>query len=249
MTRVGIYKIQSRAKPERTYIGSSGNIQKRWREHKNLLLNNKHENKRLQNHYNKYGKEDLRFSVLVECSPEKEILIAREQAFIDSCRPFFNICKRADRPPEYTHTEESRRKLSERMRGNKYQLGRKHSEETLKKMVESAKRTSAINHILNTVSCKGEDHPWYKKHHSDKTKSLLSQRTKDHFRNNPEARRSLSERMKKRWDDPAERANFIQKNSGKSHCWYGRKHTDEEKRKISESGKRAWVKRKTKKAA
>ena len=51
----GIYKIQSIIKPERCYIGSAVNIQKRWRDHKRELRNNKHSNKKLQNHCNKYG--------------------------------------------------------------------------------------------------------------------------------------------------------------------------------------------------
>jgi len=84
----GIYKIQSKIKPERIYIGSGVNIDQRWRRHLSDLHLNRHWSKKLQNHYNKYGKNDLIFSVIVGCS--KENLIAYEQFYIDSLNPWFN---------------------------------------------------------------------------------------------------------------------------------------------------------------
>lgn len=90
----GIYKIQSKIKPERTYIGSAADINKRRREHLCGLRNNKHGNGRLQNHYNKYGESDLIFSIIVGC--EKENLISYEQFYIDALNPYFNICRTAN---------------------------------------------------------------------------------------------------------------------------------------------------------
>lgn len=89
----GIYKIQSKLKPKRIYIGSAINILHRWRCHISNLRSNKHPNNKLQNHFNKYGEMDLQFSVLVGCN--KENLIVNEQFFIDSYNPYFNICKKA----------------------------------------------------------------------------------------------------------------------------------------------------------
>jgi group I intron endonuclease len=89
----GIYQIQSKIKPERIYIGSGVNIQSRWWYHARKLRNNIHDNKRLQNHYNKYGVEDLVYSVLLSC--DRDSLISTEQFFIDALNPFFNICKTA----------------------------------------------------------------------------------------------------------------------------------------------------------
>lgn len=97
----GIYKIQSRIKPDRIYIGSAGNVYKRWYYHTRRLERNIHENKRLQNHYNKYGKEDFIYSLVLGCN--KEDLISTEQYFLDVYDPYFNICKKAysslGRPP------------------------------------------------------------------------------------------------------------------------------------------------------
>lgn len=87
----GVYQIQSKSKPERIYIGSGVIIQRRWWEHLRHLRKGDHSNSRLQNHYNKYGINDLQFSVLVGCT--KEDLIKTEQYFIDAFNPYFNILK------------------------------------------------------------------------------------------------------------------------------------------------------------
>src|ERR1035437_7496791 len=89
----GIYEIKSIIKPERFYIGSAENIYKRWWYHTYRLGRNEHENSKLQNHYNKYGKNDLIFSVILSC--EKSDLLSTEQFFLDSYKPYFNICTKA----------------------------------------------------------------------------------------------------------------------------------------------------------
>lgn len=87
----GIYQIQSKIKPDRIYVGSAVYVTERRRIHLHDLRLNKHHSGRLQNHYNKYGEEDLVFSVLCKC--EKEQLIQFEQYFIDFYHPYFNICQ------------------------------------------------------------------------------------------------------------------------------------------------------------
>jgi len=90
----GIYKIESVIKPQKHYVGSAFNIYERWQQHLSLLRRNKHGNSKLQNHYNKYGKDDLVFSIIIEC--DKEDLIKKEQFYIDGLNPWFNICKIAN---------------------------------------------------------------------------------------------------------------------------------------------------------
>lgn len=106
---VGIYKIQSVIKPNRIYIGSSVSIGNRWQKHILRLVSNKHENSKLQRHYNKYGISDLYFSVILECSLED--LISTEQYFIDTCKPYFNVCKVAGNSLGYKHTEKTKKKM------------------------------------------------------------------------------------------------------------------------------------------
>lgn len=87
----GIYRIQSKARPDRIYIGSAVYIHDRWYGHRHKLRKNKHENSKLQNHYNKYGEDDFIFDILFLCDVNE--LVSAEQFLIDSYNPWFNICK------------------------------------------------------------------------------------------------------------------------------------------------------------
>jgi hypothetical protein len=165
----GIYKIESKIKPKRIYIGSSVDFCNRKRQHLQKLRKNIHDNSKLQNHFNKYGEPDLDFSVLLGC--EKEELIANEQFFIDSLNPWFNQCLIAGSRLGIKCSLETRQKISknnksgtpetrnkqrqshlgkkypkeqyfkiaEIMRGNKFALGYTHSDEAKTKISESLK--------------------------------------------------------------------------------------------------------------
>ena len=63
---IGIYKIENKINGK-VYIGQSKDINKRWIEHKSNLNNNRHPNKKLQNAWNSYGKDNFDFTVLEEC--------------------------------------------------------------------------------------------------------------------------------------------------------------------------------------
>lgn len=129
----GIYKIESVIKGNHYYIGSAINIRQRWKNHLSDLRLNKHGNKKLQNHYNKYGESDLGFSIIVGC--EKENLISYEQFYIDALNPYFNICKIAGNTLGRKHTLESKAKVSKSLIGSKRHTT-PHSEETKKKLSE-----------------------------------------------------------------------------------------------------------------
>ena len=102
----GVYKIQSIAIPERVYIGSSKNMYKREEVHFRQLRNNKHHSVKLQRHFNKYGEEDLKFVDLMEC--DKDVLLRKEQCYINIFQPYFNGTKIAKSPVEFKLSEESK---------------------------------------------------------------------------------------------------------------------------------------------
>jgi group I intron endonuclease len=91
----GIYSITSKVNGKR-YVGSSIRICKRWKEHLNKLRANKHHSPMLQNHYNKYGEQDLYLSVLevverggLSLEAFKQLLLDQEQTYLnnwDSCQ-------------------------------------------------------------------------------------------------------------------------------------------------------------------
>lgn len=144
-----IYKIQSISNPKRIYIGSTINITERWRLHIFKLMANKHENSKLQRHVNKYGIDDLQFSIVIIC--HKLDLLIYEQCLIDQYDPYFNICKIAtnrlgvkasigtklkqsisakNRPPI---SDITRKKISCLHKGNTYRVGKKNSKEHIDK--------------------------------------------------------------------------------------------------------------------
>lgn len=103
----GIYCIINLVNQKR-YIGSSKNISQRLWCHRANLRHNKHENKHLQNAWNKYGEDMFQYFVLEKC--DEEILIEREQFYIDTLNPEYNQMLKVVKP-EYS--VESRKKLSE----------------------------------------------------------------------------------------------------------------------------------------
>lgn len=107
----GVYQISSTIKPERVYIGSSKDITNRWSGHMSEMRKDKHHSIKLQRHVNKYGLEDLSFSILESCPPE--LLIQREQHYIDTLNPYFNEIKVAYSRLGYKATPEARKNMSE----------------------------------------------------------------------------------------------------------------------------------------
>lgn len=187
----GIYKIESLIHPERVYVGSAIDLSKRKNTHFEELRKNKHSNKRLQNHYNKYGKEDLIYSP-IHCCLKDELIIA-EQFFIDSYRPFFNICKVAGSCLGIKHSPEAVEKNRQSKLGKKtgpcseerkrkireWNTGRKMTDEDKKKMSDARKGKS----------------PWNKGTHglyTEEYKAKLRKKRKT-FRHTEESKKKISE--------------------------------------------------------
>jgi len=177
----GIYLIQSLIKPYRIYVGSAKNITRRWSKHLQDLRLNKHHSPQMQWHYNKYGEDDLLFSILEPC--EAQELTNIEQYYLDKHKPYFNTCKTAGNTLGYKHSDESKKKISEAGRGNKYTLGREpwnkglhgykvkpSSEEKKRKISEANKGKQA-----------GDKHPRYGKHCSEETKRKIKEAITGHI--------------------------------------------------------------------
>ena len=108
----GIYQIRNLVNGK-IYIGSAVNLHVRWQKHSNCLRHNKHCNIKLQNAYNKYGKDNIVFEV-VELVPNKEQLLDREQYYIDTLNTVnegYNICPVAGNQLGFKHSEYSKQKM------------------------------------------------------------------------------------------------------------------------------------------
>jgi len=117
----GIYKIKSN-KNNKIYIGSAIGLKKRKYFHCNDLQKGKHCNRHLQNHFNKYGIDDLEFYVIEYCKKEK--LIEREQFWIDILKPKFNICKIAGNRLGVKASKETKAKIGKASLGRKLSIAR-----------------------------------------------------------------------------------------------------------------------------
>lgn len=167
----GIYKLYWENNPY-FYYGQALNIKRRFSCHKETMRKGKHKNKKIQNIYNKYGYP--KYEVLEICS--KEELYLKEQYYIDKyitethCCNLLSIAssskgyKQSDETKEKNrlarigmfdgennpfygkkHTEETKKKISEQRKGKKYpklaevKRGKKASDETKKKLSEIRK--------------------------------------------------------------------------------------------------------------
>ena len=75
---------------------------------------------------------------------------------------------------------ETRNKIHEAKKGNKYHLGKRHSEEAKKKMREAHKGKHLTDETRNKMheAKKGEKNPMYGKKHSEETKKKISEARK-----------------------------------------------------------------------
>jgi group I intron endonuclease len=110
LNKKGVYKILN-VKTGKWYVGSvpKASFKKRFDQHLNHLIANQHENKYLQNSFNKHGAKNFKFIILEELT---ENILQREQWYLDNYfDDLYNINPFAIKPPCYsTSTQETRNK-------------------------------------------------------------------------------------------------------------------------------------------
>jgi len=92
----GVYEIRCRTNG-RIYVGSSIDVEARWKNHRCKLRVGSHGNIHLQRAWDKHGEEDFEFEVVEECGGEAQY--DKEQARFDmyNWEVLFNIAKDAHR--------------------------------------------------------------------------------------------------------------------------------------------------------
>lgn len=100
----GVYAIRNRATGCH-YVGSAVSIKRRMRDHFSKLRIGIHENKHLQHSFLKHG-EGVFFAEVLEIVPDKAQLTAREQFFMDSTNPKYNILRTARSALGFKHSKE-----------------------------------------------------------------------------------------------------------------------------------------------
>lgn len=99
----GVYKIEN-IHTGKMYVGSSGSIERRWKEHVHMLESNTHHSSKLQRAWNKANDKSIfQFATIEEIPNECDLLI-REQYWIDYYDAYRNgyNCSEKVNNPRYT---------------------------------------------------------------------------------------------------------------------------------------------------
>lgn len=127
----GIYCIRN-LMDGKEYIGSAARgFRRRWDRHLRDLRQGKHHSHLLQKAWNACGEAAFEFSILEECPPDQ--CLEREQHFIDTLDPHYNICRIAGSWLGRGVSPETRAKMGA------WQKGRKLSPETCARIGAASK--------------------------------------------------------------------------------------------------------------
>lgn len=211
----GIYLIECLANNKK-YVGKTKDLKKRWNQHVWELNNDKHFNKYLQNAWNKYGANNFIFSILeyVETEDERNI---KEDYFIKKLETIVpnGMNFKGGGWGGGSFSDETRKKMSDNMIGNKRSLGNKQSEETIQKRIASTtgkKRSEEVRRKMSKAKAGIKL--------SDEHKKKLSISHKGKI---------LSDTHKKNIG-----LSNVGKNKGKA-SWKGKHHSDSTKLKLRDS--------------
>ena len=174
----GIYQIKNII-TNKVYIGSAKNINSRWLEHKRLLKNNNHPNKKLQASYNKHGKNNFSYEKLELI--ELDSLIIFEQKWLnevlkaDSDSKYFrengyNLSKVAGSTLGYKYSEESRINIS----NTKLKTNSKTHTLILDETLKNKDNDFYYVEIVDVESELDKSNPFYGKKHKTESKEKMS---------------------------------------------------------------------------
>lgn len=178
--KYGVYEIKNIINGN-LYIGSTAiSFNKRWKEHINDLINNRHTNDHLQKAWNKYGKHNFEFNIIVECEDINDVLIIEQfylDKYFDHNKKCYNINLMVHSCFGAKRTEETKKKQSIA------KMGHNVSSETRKKFSVAKSKTNhplfGKKHSLEArakmrASHCGEKHNWYGKEFTQKHKDNIS---------------------------------------------------------------------------
>lgn len=116
----GIYRILNKINGN-CYIGSSLNVEKRYKHHLSTLRHNSSRCSILQKAFNKYGEDNFEFQVILCCKPECRLYY--EQQLIRELNSQYNVFTNVSDSPlrQFTFTEQSKLKMSIAHKGKNYQ--------------------------------------------------------------------------------------------------------------------------------
>ena len=216
----GIYKIENLIN-RKVYIGKSKDVDLRIKQHLEKLILNKHKNKHLQNAWNKYSEENFKFEIIEECDENK--LNEREIYWIAIFKNnSYNLTSGGDGGDTFSKRDfiskeitrsklsntqknrlkkgisnETRLKMASSKFGNTWNIGRKHTQESI--------------NIMRLRKLGKKRKPFKRSSPSIETRQKISLGNKGKHSINyqsAEIRKQSSERMKK--NNPARKSPVLQ---------------------------------------
>lgn len=196
-----IYRIRN-IHNNHCYIGSAVNAYLRGLLHRSQLRANNHHSRYLQRAWKRHKEQSFVFEIL-ESVQSKSMLIPREQWWMDTLHPAYNMNKKADSPLGRKMTMQQRLAMSKRMSGpNNPNLGSKRTLAQRKRMSDVQKRLitpERIKEMHRAMARKAKKFGWPSpmlgKHHSKPTRMKISKRTRG--KNNPFYGKTHNERTRK----------------------------------------------------
>lgn len=205
----GIYQIKHN-ESGKVYVGSSKNIEGRWRTHRYDLNRNAHHCTHLQHAWNKYSGENFSFSVLEECSPTREVLIRREQFYLDTLRPEYNRLQIAGSRLGSKTSQETKDKQSAALKGKN--LGKTRSPEQRSRLSELARNMSAETREKMSAAKRGRKL-------SDETRKKMSESHRGRKHTEEATAKMIEAKLAKRQDKILETTSLLQnKTLTKNDC-------------------------------
>lgn len=197
---------------DKHYVGQAQDRDYRWREHRKQLRGFYHHNLFLQRAWCKHGESNFIFVVL-EVLNDAHNLNERETYWAKLLNAEYNIAPPGQGMRGYKHTDEARanmsnshkgkshhsddhkKKLSERMKGNKHAAGTKQSAEHIeaRASVIRGRPVSLETRAKRSASLKG-------KKHSEEAKAKMSAAVNWRPPVSEETRKKLSDAAKKQWE-------------------------------------------------
>lgn len=151
--KIGVYRWVNKVNGN-TYVGSSVNLSRRFRTYYDfsyLSVRVQKSKSRIYSAILKHGYSNFQLEILEYCTKEK--VISREQYYIDFFKPQYNLNLTAGSRLGSTHSEETRRTLSNFFKGRKLGEGTKN---------------------FLSLASKGMNNPNYGKTHTAETKASIS---------------------------------------------------------------------------
>lgn len=169
----GIYRILNKINGN-CYIGSSPNVEKRYKHHLSTLRHNSSRCSILQKAFNKYGEDNFEFQVILCCKPEYRLYY--EQQLIRELNSQYNVFTNVSDSPlrQFTFTEQSKLKMSIAHKGKKLSEQHKHnislankgrvfSKESKDKIRKAKQNTTLSQETIKKMSEAKKGKPWSEK--------------------------------------------------------------------------------------